>query len=146
MSSCLKSESAPAAANSQRDKMKTCNVKAKDAQRTALCGRRRDHDCAGARMAYWAPGPLNSFKRQVSGDIKIFRGDTQESVFAKKLHFLKFSDPYSYMTYAQLTEDLPHAVSGLDEAVMGLVPEFAASLQSSRQTLPTAEQTSAKAL
>lgn len=77
---------------------------------------------------YVAPGPLNSYGRMVIGEIVMFKGDTHEPLLRQRMYWQKFADPYSYMTFNSLIEDLPHAISGLDESVMAQVALFDKSL------------------
>ncbi|WP_413194984.1 hypothetical protein [Pararobbsia alpina] len=88
---------------------------------------------ANVGEAYFAPGPLNSFTRQINGGIDIYKADTLEPIFTKRLSFLKFTDPYSYATYQGIVDDLPHAIQGLDDAAMSLIPGFSASLSATRK-------------
>lgn len=92
-------------------------------------------------QAYFAPGPLSAFRRQVVGQIGIYKGDTLEPVFTRRLFFMTVRDSYSYMTYRGLVDDLPHAIQGLDDAAMSLVPGFVESLRSARQLPPAATAT-----
>ena len=82
---------------------------------------------------YVAPGPLNSYARMVVGEIVMFKGDTHESVLRQRVYWQKFSDPYSYGTFASLLNDLPHAISGLDESVMAQVGLFDKSLDATQR-------------
>ena len=82
--------------------------------------------------AYFSPGMVYFYNRSVVGDIKIFRSDTLEPMFQERLYFAKATDKYSYATFADLVKDFPHAVDGLNQALMGLVSEFAANLKASR--------------
>jgi len=102
---------------------------------------------ANVGEAYFAPGPLNPFRRQISGEIDIYKADTLEPIFKKRMRFFhQFTDPYSYMTYQGLVSDLPHAVQGLDDAVMSLIPDFAAALAAAHQgALASGTQTASTA-
>ncbi|WP_186041983.1 hypothetical protein [Burkholderia gladioli] len=77
---------------------------------------------------YFAPGPLNSYARVVVGEIVMFKSDTHDAVFRYRFQSRKFSDPYSYATFASLVQDLPRAIKGLDESVMAQVGLFGQSL------------------
>lgn len=82
--------------------------------------------------SYFAPGPLNSYRRMVVGEIVMFKGDTHEPLLRQRVYSVTFSDPYSYMTFDSLSKDLPHAISGLDESVMAQVALFDKSLDAAQ--------------
>ena len=81
---------------------------------------------------YVAPGPLNSYRRMVVGEIVMFKGDTHEPLLRQRVYWEKFADPYSYMLLDSMLEDLPHAISGLDESVMAQVALFDKSLDTAQ--------------
>jgi hypothetical protein len=81
---------------------------------------------------YFAPGPLNSFRRMVVGEIVMFKGDTHEPLLRQRVYSETFSDPYSYMTFDSLLKDLPHAISGLDDSVMAQVVFFDKALDAAQ--------------
>jgi hypothetical protein len=81
---------------------------------------------------YQAPGPLNSYSRMIVGEIVMFKGDTHEAVLRRRLYWQKFTDPYSYGTYAFI-KDLPHAIKGLDEAELAQVDTFDKALTAVQQ-------------
>jgi hypothetical protein len=84
--------------------------------------------------AYFAPGPLNAYKRSVSADAHLF-ARTDELIAHQYFGFQKaFSDDYSYNTYNGLTEDLDRAMDGLREALLGLVPEICKMLKPNTQS------------
>lgn len=78
--------------------------------------------------SYFAQGPLSSYKRVVTGEIVMFKGDTHEPLLRQRVYSLQLSDPYSYMTVDSLLKDLPHAISGLDDDVMAQLALFDKSL------------------
>lgn len=82
---------------------------------------------------YFAPGSFSWYTRDVRAKVMIYKADTLEPIFNDRLTFNKGnSDPYHYSTYSELKDDLPRAIRGVDEAVMGLVPEFKTDLLASR--------------
>lgn len=56
---------------------------------------------------YFAPGPLNAFRRVVVGEIVMFKGDTHELLLRQRVYRMKPGDPYSYMMFDSLVKDLP---------------------------------------
>jgi hypothetical protein len=96
-------------------------------------------------VAYYAPGPMNAFSRQVVGEISMFETSDYTKTFRQPVRLSRFDDPYSYGTYSSLVDDLPHAIQGLDESMMSLVPQFGALLKSARQTVQVSGQTDVKA-
>jgi hypothetical protein len=97
---------------------------------------------------YFAPGAFSWFTRDVKSNITIYKADTLSPIFNDQLNFNQGnSDAYHYTTYSELKDDLPRAIQGVDEAVMGLVPEFKADLLASRgvsvKTVQTATTTAA---
>lgn len=93
---------------------------------------------APSLTGYFAAGIAAPFTRSVSTEIRIFKADTLAPIFTENLTYYKAQDPYSYNWYSALVEDLPHAVQGLDEALMGLGPKFRVLLFASRGISPTA--------
>lgn len=92
---------------------------------------------------YFAPGSFSWYTRDARVHIAMYKADTFAPIFNEQLHFNKGnSDSYHYTMYSALKDDLPHAIQGLDEAVMGLVPEFKVDMLASRglseKTTPTA--------
>lgn len=82
---------------------------------------------------YFAPGAFSWYTREARVKIEIYKADTFEPIFNEQLLFNKGnSDSYHYTTYSALKDDLPHAIQGVDEAVMGLVPDFKTDLLASR--------------
>lgn len=94
---------------------------------------------------YFAPGPLNSYTRQVTGEVTLFDASSYKVTFRRALHFLKFNDAYSYGTFSSLLDDLPHAIQGVDDAAMSLVPQFGTLLTNARQTIQASNTSGAKA-
>lgn len=96
---------------------------------------------------YFAAGSFSWYTRDARVHIAMYKADTHQQIFNEQLHFNKGnSDSYHYTMYGALKDDLPHAIQGLDEAVMGLVPDFKADLLASRgvsaktmQTVATSE-------
>jgi hypothetical protein len=100
----------------------------------------------GNANGYFAPGSFSWYTRDVKASITIYKADTFEPVFKEDLKFNRGnSDSYHYTTYSELKDDLPRAIRGLDEAVLGLVPEFKSDLLASRgmsaKTVQTATTT-----
>lgn len=83
--------------------------------------------------AYQSPGPLNSYARMVVGEIVMFKGDTHEAVLRRRVYWQKFTDPYSYGTYASIINDLPRAIKGLDEAELAQLDTFDKTLTAAQQ-------------
>ena len=82
---------------------------------------------------YFAPGSFSWYTRDAKATIAIYKADTFEPIFNDQLKFNQGnSDSYHYTTYSELKDDLPRAIQGLDEAALGLVPEFKADLLASR--------------
>lgn len=82
---------------------------------------------------YFAPGSFAWYARDARVSIAMYNAATLEPIFNEHLRFHKGNaDPYHYTAYSELTGDLPHAIQGVDEAAMGLVPEFRADLLTSR--------------
>lgn len=91
---------------------------------------------------YFAPGSLSWYTRDVKVNIEMFKADTFEPIFKDRLNFNSGNaDPYHYTTFSALKEDLPHAIQGVDEAVMGLVPHFKSDLLAARGVSAATEQT-----
>lgn len=95
-------------------------------------------------VAYYAPGPMSAFTRQVVGEISMFETSDYTMTFRQPVRLSRFDDPYSYGTYSSLVDDLPHAIQGLDDSMMGLVPQFGALLRSARQTVQVSGQSDVK--
>lgn len=78
---------------------------------------------------YFAPGALNSFGRVASIWLQLFRASNDTLVGRQRFIVEWPHDPksgeYSYMTYAGLCKDLPHAFGGLRKALLSLVPKVA---------------------
>ncbi len=91
---------------------------------------------------YFAPGSFSWYTRDVRANVTIYKADTFEPIFKDQLHFNKGNaDPYHYTLYSELKGDLPHAIQGVDEAVMGLVPNIQADLLASRGVSAATVQT-----
>jgi hypothetical protein len=91
---------------------------------------------------YFAPGSFSWYTRDAKANIAIYKADTFEPIFNETLKFNQgTSDSYHYTTYSELKDDLPHAIQGIDEAVMGLVPEFKSDLLASRGVSEKTAQT-----
>ncbi|MFM0182677.1 hypothetical protein PQR52_29680 [Paraburkholderia aspalathi] len=91
-------------------------------------------------VAYYAPRPMNAFSRQVVGEISMFETSDYTKTFRQPVRLLRFDDPYSCGTYSSLVGDLPHAVQGLDDSMMSIVPQFGVLLKSARQTVQASGQ------
>lgn len=90
---------------------------------------------------YFAPGSMSWYTRDVKLNVEVFKADTFEPIFKDRLNFNQGNaDPYHYTLYSALKEDLPHAIQGVDEAVMGLVPSIKADLLASRGISATTVQ------
>jgi hypothetical protein len=81
------------------------------------------------RTYYFAAGALNSFGRVASVWLQLFRAD-DDSLIGRQRFVVEWphdpkSGEYSYMTYAGLCKDLPHAFGGLRKALLSLVPKVA---------------------
>jgi len=102
---------------------------------------------------YGANGLGWPYVRSVSSQIRIFSASTFDPIFSQGVFLpppayispkssrggsknadlnssqdAKESIPYTYPFYADLLKDLPHAIQGIDEALMGFVPQFRAAL------------------
>jgi hypothetical protein len=87
----------------------------------------------GNTNGYFATSAMAWFTRDVKASIAMYKADTFEPIFRDQLKFNQGNaDSYHYTTYSELKDDLPRAVQGVDEAVLGLVPEFKADLMASR--------------
>ncbi|MEN2473833.1 hypothetical protein [Burkholderia sp. GS2Y] len=86
----------------------------------------------------------HSYVRFAKTEVRIFKADTLKSVFADDLMhktesaFQQGGIPYSYNWYSAIKDDLPHAIQGVNEALMDLVPQFKADLSTSRGEARTA--------
>ncbi len=80
---------------------------------------------------YKAPGPLNSYRREVIGSITVFDSASLKPIFRKGIRYWKTFDESSYLTYASLKEDLPKAIGALDkittEELLGATKAFVAA-------------------
>jgi len=83
-------------------------------------------------IGYSAPGQFSSFQRMVTGNIEIVKSDTLVPIFKQPVKFYLSPDSYMYPSYTGLVSDLPHAIAGLDDAAMSLVPQFSSALKTSR--------------
>ncbi|AOJ85326.1 hypothetical protein WS87_00915 (plasmid) [Burkholderia sp. MSMB0856] len=78
------------------------------------------------------------YLRFAKTEVRIFKADTLKSIFADDLThktesaFQQGGIPYSYNWYSAVKDDLPHAIQGVNEALMNLVPQFKADLLASR--------------
>ncbi|MGU7771836.1 hypothetical protein ACV229_16905 [Burkholderia sp. MR1-5-21] len=81
---------------------------------------------------YGANGLGWPYVRTVNSQIRIFKADTLEPIFSQNIFFKIAKDPYSYPFYSDLVKDLPHAIQGVDEALMSVVPQFRQGLLVSR--------------
>ncbi len=88
--------------------------------------------------SYTSPGLFYSYSRAVTGEITLFKTATYEPLMRQRLYWQPFSDPYSYATMSMLVKDLPHAISGLDEASLQQVTVFDKALDVA-QHKPAAE-------
>jgi hypothetical protein len=77
---------------------------------------------------YSSSGPMSAYTRLINGEIVMFAGDTHEAIFRQRIHWKKAIDPYTYHFIENIEADLPHAISGLDESMMGQVNLFNESL------------------
>ena len=95
----------------------------------------------GNLNGYFAPGSFSWYTRDVKASIAIYKADTFEPIFKEMLKFNQGnSDSYHYTTYSELKDDVPRAIQGLNEAVLGLVPEFKADLLAGRGVSATTAQ------
>lgn len=80
---------------------------------------------------YKAPGPLNSYRREVIGSITVFDSASLKPIFRKGIRYWKTFDESSYPTYAGLKQDLPKAINALDkittEELLGATKAFIAA-------------------
>lgn len=106
---------------------------------------------------YGATGLGWPYVRSVSSRIRIFSASTLEPIFSQNIFLpapayispksskggsknadvnsgqdAKESIPYTYPLYTDLLRDLPHAIQGIDEALMGFVPQFRTALQAGK--------------
>ncbi|WP_423760469.1 hypothetical protein [Burkholderia sp. NLJ2] len=112
---------------------------------------------APVNTGYGANGLGWPYVRSVSSRIRIFSAKTLDPIFSQNI-FLpppgnlgsnsggvvnrnfgssfnqddKKVDPYVYPFYDDLVKDLPHAIRGVDEALMSFVPQFRTALLTSR--------------
>lgn len=108
-----------------------------------------------AVAGYGANGVGCPYVRTVNSRIRIFTSNNFDTVFSQNFFYMatcqvdsginrgvfenmnanrdiKKPDPYSYQFYSDLVADLPHAIQGVDEKLMSLVPQFRTALLSSR--------------
>lgn len=77
--------------------------------------------------AYQAPGPLNSYTRQVFLTAYLVGVSDRKMILSRGYSYHKhFSDDYSYNTYNGMTEDADKAIDGLRKALLGFVPSLSA--------------------
>ncbi|NTX25758.1 PepSY domain-containing protein [Burkholderia pyrrocinia] len=106
---------------------------------------------------YGANGLGWPYVRSVSSRIRIFSAKTLDPIFSQNIYLpppsnigsnsggivnrqtgSNFSQdekeviPYVYPFYADLVKDLPHAIKGVDEALMSFVPQFRTAVLTSR--------------
>jgi hypothetical protein len=82
---------------------------------------------------YYAAGVFEPYVRSATVNVAIFRADTLKPVFRDRLaQYAMHDSVYSYSRFADLTADLPHAIQGINEVMMGFVPEFNADILASR--------------
>lgn len=111
---------------------------------------------------YGANGLGWPYVRSVSTRIRIFSASNLEPIFSQNIFLpapayispkssrggsknadsnssqdAKESIPYAYPLYVDLLKDLPHAIQGIDEALMGFVPQFRAALQAGKGVSPS---------
>lgn len=100
----------------------------------------------GNTNGYFATSAMAWFTRDVKASIALYKADTFEPIFKDQLKFNRGNaDSYHYTTYSELKDDLPRAIQGVDEAVLGLVPEFKTDLLTSRGVSAKTVQTATAA-
>ncbi|WP_296653674.1 hypothetical protein [Paraburkholderia sp.] len=85
------------------------------------------------KTGYYSAGVFEPYVRNVNVNIAIFKADTLKPIFRDRLlHYAMHDNAYNYSRFSDVTSDLPHAIHGIDEAMMNFVPEFDADMQASR--------------
>jgi hypothetical protein len=74
---------------------------------------------------YNAPGPLNSYNRNVSVGIAMYDGRSKRFLGRQSVWFVSPDQRYSYSLYDSLVADLPAAAPALRQALLSLVPDVA---------------------
>ena len=74
---------------------------------------------------YNAPGPLNSYRRNVSVGIALYNGRTKQFLGRQNVWFALTAGGFEYSTYDSLVADLPAAAPALRQALLSLVPDVA---------------------
>jgi len=72
-----------------------------------------------------SPGPLNSYKRNVSVGIAMYNGRTRQFLGRQNVWFVSPDARYEYSLYDSLVADLPAAAPALRQALLSLVPDTA---------------------
>lgn len=93
------------------------------------------------KSGYYAAGIFEPYVRSVIVNVAIFRADTLKPVFRDRLaQYVMHDSVFSYLRFDALTADLPHAIRGIDDTMMGFVSEFNADILASRgMPSPTAQ-------
>lgn len=112
---------------------------------------------APVNTGYGANGLGCPYVRVVNSRIRIFSSNTFDPIFSQNIFYSSpcqvasgsnrdfdknnwansnqgpvESVPFSYQFYSDLVKDLPHAIQGIDEALMSFVPQFHTALLESR--------------
>ena len=74
---------------------------------------------------YNSPGPLNSYKRNVSVGIALYNGRTRQFLGRQTVWFVSRDTRFEYSRYDSLVADLPAAAPALRQALLSLVPDVA---------------------
>jgi hypothetical protein len=72
-----------------------------------------------------APGPLNSYNRNVSVGIAMYNGRTRQFIGRQAVWFVSPDQRFSYSLYDSMVADLPAAAPALRQALLSLVPDVA---------------------
>ena len=74
---------------------------------------------------YNAPGPLNSYRRNVSVGVALYNGRTRQFLGRQTVWFVSPDARFEYSTYDALVGDLPRAAPALRQALLSLAPDVA---------------------
>lgn len=84
----------------------------------------------GITNGFFAPGPLNAFKRSIRVHVLLIDPKTGALLINREaaMHY-RFSDPFSFHTYSGLTEDMDSIVQGLRDGLMEQLPVVKAMIR-----------------
>jgi hypothetical protein len=87
-------------------------------------------------LAFWfAPGPLNNFRRHVSLGVAVYDGRTRQFMGKQTFEYSTSAWQGEYATYGSLLNDTPVATALLRDALLSLVPQVAAVVSKRTEAL-----------